>query len=487
MNKSNTPQSRLTGAVALLISQAIVLVFGYVAHLWIGRHLGPEAYGTYGIVLSLQTIFGLILTLGVPVAISRFVAQDTTHARAILRRGLTLQLGISLIVASLVASFSPLLARILGDNSLTPYIIFVAIVIFFQSFYPVFSQYLSGAHQFNRQALLTSLYATAKLAGALALMYTFHVYGALAGFIVGGIFAGILGWYWTKPHLQPGVSPHSYRAYLSFAGIYVLVLVGLQLLISLDLFMVKALLRSDELTGYYNAAVTLSRIPFTLLQSLAFILLPSVSRLTKPGESHVIAAQFISDTIRYLIALIVPGTLLAATTSQTLITLFYSHAYDPASSILSILIIGLGALAFFQLLVSIVAGAGRPGIALYITIFLCLLSISLGFILIPTFGTIGAAWQTTISGIAGLILLGAYTFRSFHIPLPIKSIINILMASIIAVLPTYLWHTNSITIIPTYLLAGLIYLLILFALQEVKPSDRSRLSRIHPWLKWVAP
>lgn len=481
-------QSRITGAVYIMGAQALVLVLGYVTHLWIGRELGPSLYGVYGVVLSMQSIFGLFLTLGVPVAVSRFVARDEETAQSVLAKGVRLQMLIAVIVAGSVLLLSPVLARLLGDPTLTSYIAFSAAVIFAQALYPVYTQFFGGIHLFSRQSLLTAIYAVVKLAGALSLIYVLHVYGAFAGFLIGGIAAAIFGWYWTRGVGGSKPTALSTRSFLAFAGIYVLVLVGLQILISLDLFMVKAFLRDDTVAGYYNAAVTLSRIPYQLLQALGFIVLPSVAMLTRPGRSHDEAAQFISDTIRYLIALIVPSVALAAATSKPLILLFYSTPYLPAAPVLTILMVGLGSIAFYLLLANIVAAAGRPTFCVALTAGLLAVSGILGYVLIPRWGLMGAAWQTTIAGIIGLAVMAVYTFRSFHIPIPIRSTLNILIASAIAVLPTYFWQATPVTLFLQYIVAGLLYVLALVLLREVNSRDVERLGAVHPIFKrWQRP
>jgi hypothetical protein len=177
-------QSRISGALAVTIAQAVVLALGYVTHFWVGRALGPGSYGIFGLALSLQTIIGLAQTQGVPMAVSRFVAQDEEHAQSILRQALRVQFGVSFCVSLITLAAAPLIARWLGDGSLTNYIRFVAAVLFGQSFFPLFPQFLAGLHQFNRQAALTVVYAVAKLTGAVGLLYVWHVYGALAGFAV---------------------------------------------------------------------------------------------------------------------------------------------------------------------------------------------------------------------------------------------------------------------------------------------------------------
>lgn len=479
-------QSRLTGAIFLMGAQAVVLLLGYITHPIIGRLLGPGSYGIFSLVLSVQSIFGLFLTLGVPVAIARFVAQDEEHAQSILRQGSRIQMIVAIALAAVVAAASPLIASLLNDSTLTPYLAFCAIIIFCQALYPVYAQYLSGMHQFNKQAALTSLYAVAKLAGALALIYFFHVYGALAGFAVGGITAALIGWFWTRPIGGSAPTKLHLKAFLSFAGTYVLILVGLQILISLDLFMVKAILKDNTLTGYYSSSVTLSRISYMLLQALGFVLLPSVAKLTQPGASQREAAKFISATIRYLIALIVPAVALAATTSKPLLILFFSQEYIPAAPALTILMVGVGGLAFYLLLSNVVSGAGKPHVSLYIIGGLLLMSGVLGWWLIPRFGLVGAALQTTITSLVGLAVISIYTFKKFAIPVPLRSTLNILLATAFAVAITYAWQATPITLLPQYVVVGLIYILALFILQEITPDDRQRIANIHPRLSWIA-
>lgn len=479
-------QSRVTGALALMIAQALVLLLGYITHPLVGRILGPKQYGIYGVVLAVQTIAGLLLTLGVPTSLSRYVARNENQAQGILRQALKLQAFITLVVSGLTLLLAPVISSVLDDTTLTPLLRFVALVVFAQSFYNIFTQFLSGMHRFNRQAVLTSFYAVIKLISAVSLLFVIGVYGAFAGFGIGGILAAGLGWFWARRMGGDKPSSVSTKSLLSFASLYVMTLFGLQIVMSLDLFMVKAFLHDDTLAGFYNAASTLGRIPYLLLQGIAFVILPSVSALTRPGADHDTAAGFIRDTLRYLIGLIVPATALAAATSENLVTLFFSARYTPASAPLTILMVGLGALAFYLLITNIVAGAGRAHVSLIVTVLMVAVSAIAGYILIPRYDTIGAAWQTTIASIFGLAILSIYTFKAFRIPVPVVSTINVLLASAVAVLLTYLWPATPITLIPQYIIAFMIYGAVLWLLGEIKPRDRELIARLHPRLKWFA-
>jgi O-antigen/teichoic acid export membrane protein len=319
------------------------------------------------------------------------------------------------------------------------------------------------------------------LIGAITLVYALGVYGALSGFIIGGVAATGIGWYWTKTSSSNKRQlPFPVKAFLSFAGVYVFTLAGLKALMSLDLFMIKAMLQDDDQTGFYNAAVTLSRISYFLLQGLSFVILPSVSALTKSGTSHTNAAAFIKDILRYLIALIVPSITFAAATSAGLINLFFAPNFLPAADALTILMVGIGALGFYLLLANVVAGAGKATIGLYIIIASIALSYILGLFFIPRFGLIGAAWQTTIAALLGLAALASYTFHTFRIPVPVKSTLNVALASALAVSVTFVWHVSPPFLPLQYIVLFAIYGIVLLFLREVTEIDKLRLARLHP-------
>ena len=168
-------QSRVSGAVSLTLAQAVLLILGWVTHPLIGRLLGTASYGIYGVVLSVQSIIGLFLTLGVPMAISRYVAQDPRHAKSTLWQGLRIQVSLALIISTTTFLISPFIAKSLGDPSLANYFRFISLIIFLQAGYPIFIQYFSGLHLFNKQALLTTIYAVIKLGSAISLIFIFNI------------------------------------------------------------------------------------------------------------------------------------------------------------------------------------------------------------------------------------------------------------------------------------------------------------------------
>lgn len=471
--------SRLSGALLLSSAQAVLLGLGYITHILVGKLGGPSLYGVFGVVLSFMTILNMLMTLGIPIAVSREVAQDEANSGAILKTALLGQFGLSLILSFCTIIFSKTIASVLGDASLSPFIAFTAVIYPLTAVYSVITNYFNGLHAFALQATIVLLYSFAKLAGSVGLLVPFRVYGALSGFAVGGAIASIIGLPFvfkaTKKHFQ---KPFPLGNLLTFAGAVVGTSIALQILMSTDLFLVKRFLHDDTLAGYYNAASTLSRIPYFILQALGFIFLPSIARLMK--ENETMARDFIREIFRYLYLLLLPITVLAAATSKSLVHLFYSKVYEPASQPLTLLMIALGLLSAFYLLSTIAAGANKARVPLIIAWLMLPLDISLGSLLIPRFGLEGAALSTIITAGIGTTFMGGYMIKRFRLSFPLITLFKGIMATTLMVIPTYFISVRPLFMPLVYFALIILYVLILVALGEIKKDDLKHLTTLLP-------
>ena len=71
------------GTIYLMFAQAVFVASGYAIHIGLARLLGPSDYGIYAVVISLMTMVNLILTTGIPQAVSKCVAHDDGGAEEI--------------------------------------------------------------------------------------------------------------------------------------------------------------------------------------------------------------------------------------------------------------------------------------------------------------------------------------------------------------------------------------------------------------------
>ncbi|MDP3685890.1 MAG: oligosaccharide flippase family protein [bacterium] len=472
--------TRLSGAAALAVSQAILIALGYVTHLIVGKIGGPPLYGIYGVVLSLMSIINMLLTLGIPVAASKEVAEDEANSGGVFVSALRLQLLFAAVLSMATIFLAQPLAAVLGDPRLAPLIRFTALIFPSTAVYALFSNYFNGLHAFAAQARLTVLYAIVKLAGSVGLLFFFRsVTAALSGFIFGGLAATAIGflqsWTTIRSRIRARIPPQ--RLFV-FAGSFVGTSIALQILMSLDLFLVKRFLLDDTLVGYYNAATTIARIPYFILQGLGFVFLPSVARLFKEDVAR--AREFIREVFRYLFLFLAPITALAATTSKALVRFFFSADYIPAARSLTLLSIALGFLSAFYLLSTIAAGAGRPKVPLRIAWILIPLAGMLGALLIPRGGLEGAALATLAAAGAGTALLAIYMYRQFRLTFPVRTFIRGFVAVGVAVIPTYFVTPPTVLLPIWYALLFAAYALTLFALGEVRREDWAHVKSLLP-------
>lgn len=479
--------ARLSGAAYLAVSQTIVVALGYVTHVLVGKIGGPPLYGVYGVVLSIMTIINLPLTFGIPIATSKEVAEDPENSGGVFRTAARLQLLFALALAGVTIAVAPLVAFLLGDATLVPLIRFAALIAPAQATYALLANYFNGLHAFATQARLVTLYAVFKLAGSIGFLVWFRsVIGALSGFIVGGILATAVGLPRALPTIRDrSVRPVPARRLFVFAGSFLGMSVALQLLMSIDLFLVKRLLASDTLAGYYTAATTIARIPYFILQGLGAVFLPSVAQLLTHNLQD--AREFMRKVFRYVYLALLPIAVFSATTSKALLSLFFTAAYHPAAPALTILSLGFGFLSAFYLLATIAAGAGRPRSALLVASGTIPLSVLLGTFLIPRQGITGAALTTLTSAIVAASVMALILGRSVELSFPLLTAVRGAFATAIAVIPTYV-VTPPTSFLPLwYILLLAAYLAALIALGELGREDRRYARQLLPGRRAATP
>ena len=98
----------------LTASEIIFNIAGYVIHASLGRILGPEDYGRFGIIVTLTTMLIVLIGNGVPTAMSKYLAEifesHPDRVRSIKKTAIKLQLFIILPTTLIFYLLSPFIA-----------------------------------------------------------------------------------------------------------------------------------------------------------------------------------------------------------------------------------------------------------------------------------------------------------------------------------------------------------------------------------------
>jgi len=460
------------GALYLTASNMTFLVTGYVIFLSLGRLLGPENYGIYGLMKSFISIINILLTVGIMQAVSRYTAQNEKLAEVIKRKALKFQIVFSLSFLLLYLALSGFIAHLLNDSSLIFYIKLVSILIPIEALACVFSGYLNGNHLFSKQSLIQFIYAFVRITLVIGLVLLgFSVAGALLGYILAAFVYLLICLYFVRFKKSVGNFPLKKIIYFAMpiTGFTLL----MTLLMQIDIFFLKSLLPSaiaNINVGYYVSGALISRFPFLLTVNLCMVLFPVISKTTHKLDIEK-TRMYIKEFLRYALLFLSLLVALISSTAKEIILFIYSSKFLPAAVPLKILVFGLSFFALFYLLVTVINASGKPRITLMISLIMLLIDILLCYYLIPIHGLVGAAIATSSAMLLGLIVAGTYVLIKFKVLMSIKSFLRIIASGIVIfILSTYI-HASGIFLIIKCIILACFYFVFLIMLKEIKKKD----------------
>ena len=469
MRRERRPQSLARGAALVTAAAALFVVSGYAVNVWLGRMLGPVDFGRFGVVLALITIINVLQNASVPQAVARYTASHPEGAAALLRRGLQLQVGIGVVLAFALGAAAPLIASALGDHALTEAMWAAALIVPPYGVYALLVAYHNGRRVYTRQAGAQAAYAFGKAVAVIALAYPFRIVGAIIGYaaaaIVGCVAAAV-----RPSGGEPAVGIWPLLRLAAPLSVYALASVAQ---VSVDILFVKGLASSDADAGLYAAAQTIARIPYFLMSGLAVLVLPALAGMAR--ESVQARASAARQALRIAVLAAVPIAAIVAGSSRGVLDLLYGSAYASGSDVLSILAVGMAAMAIASVAAGCLSGVGHPGssatiavVGFGVTILGCVLFVS-------TLGPIGAAIATT-SGTAvtlGLLLTRLESFLQGALPLALTLRVTAISAAVGAGLATL--DARGIALIGAYCVAFVSGVVLLIVCGEV---DREELDRM---------
>lgn len=358
----------------------------------LGRGLGKELYGVYGVIMSVLLPAELIGRLGIPQATSKLLAEVRGAGRAIESTAITLTSAVFLALGGAFFAAAPWLAAVFEIEDGTRLFRLAAADIPFYGMFFCLQNILNGERRFAAESLGMSLYGVGKALGVVALL---GLGVTLEGALVVNALASVLACGYSAARISPG----AFRPTLAAAGpILRLALptafftLGAQLLGNLDLWFLKWVgAPSDEVVGLYVAANRVAMLPNLALFAITAILVPTVSRAASAGDDAMVR-KLVRGAARLLMLAVLPACVYLALRSAPIMVLVYGAEYAGGALYQSLLVLRFG---FFGVLLLSACGVlialGEPRRAALQVLALVVLAALLCLVLIPSFGAIGAA------------------------------------------------------------------------------------------------
>ncbi len=423
------------GAVILIICNLIGKVLGAVYRIPLARIIGSVGMGEYQLAFPLYCLILTISSSGIPVAISKLVAEFNTKNRfkdskRLLRISLILLTILSVLGAGLIAVGARLIAGMQGNPQayvcyygIAPAIIFVGVLSalrgYFQGNLLMFPTAISG--------LIEQLF---KMAFGLFLATKFSVYGtefavlgALIGISISEFFACVFLVicyivYSRKHKTQIAEEPYT-RKFLTrrLFGLSIPITLGglispitamVDSLLVVNLLMIGGLASSSAtmMLGLQSGVVEpLVNLPVVIAVSISTALLPSLSGLQAKSLSNDDSSENSKQQIKELIEKSYQITLSISLAcaicfvifGNQVLTFLYGKSFSPEELMVATKLLFLGSVNVVLLsLVQVTAGAlqalGKPKLPVVAMLIGCVVKIVLDVVLIsiPQVGIMGA-------------------------------------------------------------------------------------------------
>jgi O-antigen/teichoic acid export membrane protein len=381
------------GQLALIVSGVLV-----------ARSLGPQDRGYFALLVVVSGVCHLVGSLGLPAAVTYYIARDRNHAREIASSLLgpaAIQVG-----ATVALQVAVLAALVLNDPermklaAVISLLLVPGLLAFAYGLAIVQGQQRFAAYNVLR-TVPTVVYVT-----AIALVFLLHTgdlvhvmtiwtaANLVGGFVALGVAARGL------PSAQASRPSPSRSQMTKF---------GLKSLLStwspIDSFRldqaVVGLLITPVALGFYVVAQAFINLPRLLASSIGLVAYPEVAAQSDPAAAR--RAMWRYFFLGAALSTLAVGALEVGT--GTLVTLFFGSEFSGATSIARILLLGSLFMAARRVLIDGVNGLGYPGLGTISEVASWIVLVPTLAILIPRFGVDGVALALTISWGASLLLL----------------------------------------------------------------------------------
>jgi stage V sporulation protein B len=512
-----TKSSFVWGALILLTAAAFNRVLGFVFQAVVFRLIGAEGVGLFNLVYPVYILLIVITTAGIPLALSKMVAEETARgnhagARRIFHVALTVLLTIGFLITLITYLSLPLLLKYVFVNKKV-YICFLAMLpgVFIVAMTSVFRGYFQGMQQMTPPALSQVLEQITRVLTGLLLAYYFLPRGieyAAAGVAAGGVLGELAGLivlltvYFKRVYGYPKTKSVPYPPLpvilREFSRLCTPITAGrilATLLLSIDTYLIPYRLQAahmtvTEATAQYGllsgVAMTLLFVPTVLTISLATTLVPAISESTATGHTAAIRKR-VHDAVKITVIGGLPFLVLFYAIPGQLIDIIFGS--PGGAELLRILALGGLFMYLQQTTTGILQGLGVPTIPLLNMMIAIIFKLPCMYFLLglPGYGISGAAWAYVIffavsAGLNMLYLarkrLLAVEWNSLLIKPGIAAIAMLFILGQTNRFVFALTKSNPLAVISAGLLAIFVYGFFLFATRVITGTDLRKFSRI---------
>lgn len=404
------------------------------------RTLGATDYGIWAQSLATSGLVLLLVGLGLPTSMTRFLPAKTDKAaiRDDVYSVLCLSLLVTLVASVVMVVFAGTIARTFFDGA-TQIVRLTALIILLSS--PAFLclTFFRAFSNMKTYSLFVLIDAYAQV-GIIAYL-VLNGYGLLP-ILVGlvALKALLLVCSLGYAARQIGAARPRFlrtKAYLRFALPLMPSSLSWWIISSSDRYVIAGYLGLDSV-GIYSVAFGIGNTMALVVGVLGLVLTPTLSHLYDEAKMDELSTR-IGYTLKYFLMLAIPFVVGAAVIARPILTLFSTptiasqgHVVLPMIAF-SILLLGASSIVGQVLLLT-----KRTALAGVVGLAAAALNLGLNILLVPHLGINGSALSSVVAYALVLAIVGYYSYRDVSFPIDWRFIVKTLAASSFMALAVWL-------------------------------------------------
>lgn len=501
------------GIIILTVSNLLVKVTGLLFKIPMNYIMGDTGMGYYNSAYSIYTLFYMLSTSGLPVAISVTVSEKRAQgkigsAKKVFHLALAVFAAIGLLAFALMFFASGKLALLISSELSAMSIAAAAPTILFVCVSGAYRGYFQGCGNMMPTAVSQLIEAMGKLLIGIAcalyairvgaeihVVAAYAVFGLTAGSFVGMLYLIITGFVRGDRDL---VTEHEidytsdktgsiFRRFLAISIPVTLSASVMSLTNTLDTAMIQRILilsgmTAEEATAAYgnytSLAVPLFNLPPVLIYPIAYSLVPVVAAAAGEGKIEA-AREKITMSLRYALIIGLPCAMGLSALSDPILCLLYNDTSAHAAAMLLTLLAPSSLLVCILAITnSVLQGCGKeimPVISMLVGGGVKLLS---GMLLIKLYGISGAPVSTFLCYLTVTVMNLAFIVRYTKVRLTPGMLYKPLLSAVVCSLSAVLFNNilkpvlgSSPACVSSVLVAAVVYLTMLILLGEVSLTD----------------
>jgi O-antigen/teichoic acid export membrane protein len=482
------------GAVVALFGSVLGLFLVFLGRVIIARYLTVAEYGIFSLSFVILNILAVVSLMGLEKGITRQIAfftekKDKAKVGAIIRSSILITFVASLVCGIILFFLSDILATSVFQ---TPGLgIALKIFSFGLPFFTLLLLLVSIYRGFDRadvkfyfSDLLRNVFFVVFL--GLSILFQLPLEVVLSGFVLSVAISctGIIILYLRKPLTpSPDAKARSLRRpakELLFFSMPLLVSALFLIVLSWTDTISLGYFWTVQEVGIYNAALPIAQFVPILLNGMAYIYLPVVSKLYSQNKLDEIRRMYVITT-KWVFSLTYPLVLVVVLFPRPVLNLLFGADYVAGSTALQILVIGFFVHTFLGLNASTLLSLGETKYLMWSSIASSLVNIVLNVVLVLWLGIMGAAIATALSLILLNILISSKCYLGYRIHPFTRKYLSPILVSIPAILVIYLIvnllvGVESVWLLPLFFVVFLVIYFVSILL--TKGFDQEDLSMI---------